>query len=176
MRISIIIILCQVVMLKSYAQFKSIGSPEQFLRAQSKVSFVNPGFEIEMPQSLNTTINIHLGVGYGGSYPDLTEGFESGFQYLIAPFADIQYRYYYSRKKRLKKNKFNNNNTGSFVAYRGLIRGKEFTSSFIRTSNIDFAFGIIGWGVQHYKNRFGWSFSVVPYYYFDDIGNIGFFL
>ena len=135
---------------------------------------MNPGFEIQIPQSWSTTINIHLGIGYSGSYPNLTTGFNSGFQYLISPFADVQYRVYYSRKKRLRKNKDIGNYSGSFIVCRGLIRGREIASNFIRTSNLDYSVGI-GWGFQQYKNRVGWSFSVAPYYYFDDKGNAGFF-
>ena len=173
MRLIVLTLLYPMILIKAYSQAKSISSPNELLRKQYKIALINPGLEVEIPQFKNTTVNIHFGVGYGGSYPNLTTGFESGVQHLISPFADVQYRFYYSGKRRLRKNKYVNNNTGSFIVCRGLVRGQGFSSSFIRTSDIDFALGI-GWGFQRYKRRFGWSFSIMPYYYFDDIGNAGF--
>ena len=172
MRIIISIFFLQIVMIPTYSQYKDLT--ESMLKTQYKVSFINPGIEKEFPLSLKSTVSIHVGVGYSGSYPHLTEGFvDSGIQHLISSFADVQYRRYYNRNKRLRKKKNIRNNSGSFFVLRGLIRGKEISSSFYRTSDIDFAVGV-GWGFQKYKNRFGWSFSVAPYYYFDDKGNSGF--
>jgi len=139
-----------------------------------KVTIINPGVELSIPYSKMTSLNIHLGIGYGGSYPNLTEGFNSGGTALISPFLDIQYRLYTNRNKKYQKGKNIKNNSGSFIALRGLIRGKEIASSFERTSDIDFGLGL-AYGFQKYKSRFGWSFTIAPYVYFDDKGNIGFF-
>ena len=140
---------------------------------QKKITLINPGYSIEIPTSRIATLDIHAGIGYGGSYPKLTTGFESGIQSLIAPFADIQYRVYHNLKKRINKGKYIKNNSGSFFMIRGLFRGKEIAkSTFSRTSDTDYAMGI-GWGIQKYKKRLGWSFSIAPYFYFDGKGNFG---
>ena len=64
---------------------------------------LNPGLEMEFPQTQKSSISVHAGIGYGGSYRKLTTGFESGFQVLIAPFLDAQYRHYIGIEKKEKK-------------------------------------------------------------------------
>lgn len=137
-----------------------------------KITFINPGFEIEIPSTKRISFNVHGGIGYGGGYPKLTSG--SGALVLISPFLDLQSRFYTNQSKRAGKGKNISNNSGSFLMVRGLVRGKEIRSSFVRTSDVDFAFGA-GYGFQKYKNHFGWSFTIAPYFYFDNKGNFGFF-
>jgi hypothetical protein len=48
--------------------------------------FVNPGFDSEMPLSKKSTFSTRAGIGYGGSYPMLTDYYSTGFLYMIAPF------------------------------------------------------------------------------------------
>ncbi len=168
MQIIFSILLFLIAMIPTHSQPRYKNSTEPLLKTQHKVSFINPGFEIEIPHLLKSTVSIHFGIGYGVSYPELTR---SG--YLIspfAPFADVQYRRYYNGYKRLGKKKNVKNNSGSFFLLRGLTRGKEISTS---TSDVDYAIGV-GWGFQSYKNRFGLSFSLAAYHYFDDKGNSGF--
>lgn len=138
-----------------------------------KITILNPGFEMEFPTAYRTSFVVQAGIGYGGGYPELTNS-ASGALILIAPYVDLQSRFYTNRNQLAKRGKNINNNSGSFLMARGLFRGKEIASSFYRTSTVDFAIGA-GYGFQKYKRRFGWSFTIAPYVYFDDKGNWGFF-
>ncbi|SEG52059.1 hypothetical protein SAMN03080598_04321 [Algoriphagus boritolerans DSM 17298 = JCM 18970] len=62
----------------------------------TKINFLNPGIAWERPIGKKTTAEINIGVGYNGSYPELTDFGINGFQALIAPFLDLQTRYYYN--------------------------------------------------------------------------------
>lgn len=172
--IHILLLSCLLIPTVLIGQASENDDPIIYLRKQTKLSILNPGFELEIPNTLKSTLNIHVGVGYGGSYRNLTDGFSSGSQVLIAPFLDTQYRFYFNQDKRSRRGKNTANNSGTFFMLRGLIRGKGISSTFSRTSDTDFALGL-GWGFQNYKKRLGWSFSIAPYYYFDGMGNSGFF-
>ena len=141
MRLIVLTLLYPMILIKVYSQAKSVSSPNELLRKQYKIALINPGLEVEIPQFKNTTVNIHFGVGYGGSYPNLTTGFESGVQHLISPFADVQYRFYYSGDRRMRKNKYVNNNTGSFIVCRGLVRGQGFFLQFYQNLGYRLCFG-----------------------------------
>lgn len=88
--------------------FYSFGQEaEAFLQyieeKETRVTFINPGIEFEWPIAFTSTINFQAGVGYGGSYPELTTGFKSGVQALIFPYLDGQYRIFIIEKTGHKK-------------------------------------------------------------------------
>lgn len=136
-----------------------------------RVNFLNPGIEIEIPTGHNSTFSANLGIGYGGSYPDLSYNEKNGFVYLISPFLDFQEKFYYNFEKRGLKNKSIKNNSGNFVSARLLIRGNSIADNFERTSDLDFAIGPT-WGIQRvYGKNFHLLFDVGPIYYLDGKGN-----
>lgn len=134
-----------------------------------RINFLNPGVEFEIPTGDNSTFSTGLGIGYGGSYPDLS-GSGNGFRYLIAPFLDLQEKWFYNFDKRLAKGKSIGNNSGNFVSARMLVRGNTIESNFSRTSNFDFAIGPT-WGIQRNYGNFHLLFDVGTIYYFDTKGN-----
>lgn len=135
-----------------------------------RVNFLNPGFEMELPTGNYSTFSTGIGVGYGGSYPDLTYG-APGFVYIIAPFLDLQHKWFYNINKRIRKEKSVSNNSGNFISARLLTRGPSIAENVTRTSDFDFAFGPT-WGIQRkYGERFHLLFDVGPQYYMDTEGN-----
>ncbi len=78
-----------------------------------RVNFMNPGIECELPISKSSTLSFNVGIGYGGSYKDLSFNGD-GFMYLISPFYDLQYRHFCNLDKRVGKQKSTNNNSGNF--------------------------------------------------------------
>lgn len=76
-----------------------IGSVFSQTEKTTKINFLNPGIAWERPLGMKTTAELNVGVGYNGSYPELTGFGNSGFQTLIAPFVDVQTRYYYNFEK-----------------------------------------------------------------------------
>jgi len=129
-----------------------------------RINFLNPAIELELPTGDYSTFSSALGVGYGGGYPDLTYG-GSGFIYIIAPFIDIQQKWFYNFKKRNKKDKTIENNSGNFISARLITRGKSIADNVGRTSDFDFAFGPT-WGIQRKYGNFHLLFDVGPQYYF----------
>lgn len=141
---------------------------------QKKICFINPGLELEIPLLRKTTLIVNPGIGYNISYPNTSDFTSSGWLYLIAPFVDMQYRYYYNLDKRLKKTG-NNNNSANFISVKGLYRGKELTSNFTRTTDNDYSISL-NWGLQRAKNKTYYNFNIGPMYYMDFKGNGGVFL
>ncbi|MEE4196921.1 MAG: hypothetical protein V2I54_04700 [Bacteroidales bacterium] len=137
-----------------------------------RMNVMNPGIEYEIPLFSQSTLAVNLGVGYGGSHPNLTTN-ASGWLYLIAPFADIHFRNYYNFNNRLDKGKNIQYNAGNFLGVRMLVRGKTLSSNFTRTSNYDFAIGP-AWGVQRSFRRINLLIDLGFAYYFDTRGNDGF--
>lgn len=113
----------------------SLFKTEKVLR----VNFLNPGVEYELPTGYYSTFSAGLGVGYGGSYPDLNDGGSTGLVYMIAPFIDIQHKWFYNLEKRLEKDKAIVNNSGNFISARLLTRGNSIADNINRTSDFDFA-------------------------------------
>ena len=135
-----------------------------------RVNFLNPGLELELPTGDYSTFSTELGIGYGGGYPDLTYG-GSGFIYIIAPFLDLQQKWFYNINKRIRKNRTVENNSGNFISARFLTRGNSIADNVYRTSDFDFAFSGT-WGIQRkYGERFHLLFDIGPEYYFDTKGN-----
>jgi hypothetical protein len=139
-----------------------------------RVNFINPGVEYEMAIGGQRSLSLNLGVGYGGSYPELDVGGNSGFIYIIAPFADLQFKQYYNRNKRLEKSRSIEYNSGNFVSARLLARGASIADNVTRTDNKDFAIGPT-WGFQRAYGKVHLLFDIGPYYYWDTKGNSGFF-
>ncbi|GGG97807.1 hypothetical protein GCM10011416_14810 [Polaribacter pacificus] len=138
-----------------------------------RVNFLNPAIELEIPTGTYSTFSSAIGIGYGGGYPDLTFA-NSGFIYIISPFADFQQKWFYNRNKRVTKNKTIDNNSGNFVSLRLITRGSSIAENVSRSSDFDFAFGPT-WGIQRkYGKNFHLLFDVGPQYYFDTngIGNL----
>lgn len=135
-----------------------------------RINFLNPGLEYEHSISEKTTLSAGIGVGYGTSYPDLDESNGTGFVYLISPFLDIQYKYFYNFEKRLANSKNVAHNSGNFISGRFYTRGETIESNFSRTSNYDFAVGPT-WGIQRNYGSFHLLVDVGTIYYFDTKGN-----
>lgn len=152
-----------------YSQEKE-KTTEKILR----LNFINPGIEIEWPVFNKSTIATNLGIGYGGSFPNLTYTSGSGWLYMIAPFIDIEYRKIYNQEKRFEKGKNIEYNSGNFWGLRFLTRGKEIKSNVNRTDDIDFSVGPI-WGIQRNYGKINLLFDFGPVYYFDTKGNSGIF-
>jgi len=134
-----------------------------------RVNFLNPAIELELPTGNKSTFSSAIGVGYGGGYPDLTYG-DNGFIYIIAPFLDLQQKWFYNLEKRNRKSKTIENNSGNYVSARLITRGNSIADNVSRTSNFDFAFGPT-WGIQRKYGQFHLLFDVGPQYYFDTEGN-----
>lgn len=162
-----ILIIC--IMLSGIVANAQETSQSDYTQKVWRVNFVNPGLELELPTGKSSTFSIGAGIGYGGSYPDLSIN-NNGFQYLISPFLDLQEKWFYNFEKRLSKGKSITNNSGNFIAARILVRGNSIASNFDRTSDVDFAFGPT-WGIQRkYGKNFHLLFDVGPIYYMDTEG------
>lgn len=167
MKYSFIIVILFFTSMSNAQQDKNMIHAEKVWR----LDFVNPGIEIETPTGTHSTFSANLGIGYGGSYPDLSYNENNGFAYLISPFLDIQEKLYYNFNRRKQKNKSIRNNSGNFLSARLLIRGNSIVDNFKRTSDLDFAIGPT-WGIQRvYGKNFHLLFDVGPIYYFDGKGN-----
>jgi hypothetical protein len=150
----------------SYGQEKSDVETEKVWR----MNFLNPAVELELPTGSYSTFSSAVGIGYGIGYPDLTYA-GNGFIIIISPFADFQQKWFYNLKKRDRKNKKTENNSGNFVSLRFVSRGNSIVSNVYRTSNFDFAIGPT-WGLQRtYGKKFHLLFDIGPQYYFDTKGN-----
>jgi hypothetical protein len=156
-----------------FITFNGLANEDAFTVTQKKICFINPGFELEFALQRKTSLIINPGIGYNISYPHASIA-PSGWLYLIAPFIDMQYRYYYNLNKRYKKTS-NNLNSANFISIRGLYRGKELSSNFFRTTNNDFAVSL-NWGLQRVNNKTYYSLNFGPMYYMDFKGNGGVFL
>lgn len=162
----------------TYGQEKKTYETEKVWR----INFLNPGAELELPTGNYSTFSTGLGIGYGGGYKDLTGTdigditvIDNGIIYIIAPFADLQQKWFYNINKRIEKGKVVDNNSGNFISARFLTRGPSIADNVTRTSDFDFAFGPT-WGIQRkYGENFHLLFDVGPQYYFDTEGNGNFF-
>lgn len=129
-----------------------------------RVNFLNPAIELELPTGNYSTFSAGLGIGYGGGYPDLTSG-GSGFVYIIAPFVDLQQKWFYNINRRVAKGKTVENNSGNFISARIISRGPSIADNVFRTSDYDWAIGPT-WGIQRkYGEKFHLLFDVGPQYY-----------
>ena len=152
--------------LSAYAQEQQTYHTEKVWR----INFINPGVELEVPTGNYSTFSAGLGVGYGGSYPELTYG-GSGLVYIIAPFLDLQQKWFYNVKRRTRKNRSVEKNSGNFISARTIVRGHSIADNVYRTSDFDLAFGPT-WGIQRsYGETLHLLFDIGPQYYMDTEGN-----
>lgn len=146
--------------LSTYSQDQNVYNTEKVWR----VNFLNPGVELELPTGDHSTFSVGLGIGYGGGYPDLTSG-DSGFIYIIAPFVDLQHKWFYNFNKRIAKSKTVENNSGNFISARLISRGPSVADNVFRTSDYDWAIGPT-WGIQRkYGEKLHLLFDIGPQYY-----------
>lgn len=138
-----------------------------------RLNVINPGIEYEHPVSSQSTVSLNAGVGYSGSYPELSSTSGTGGLYAIAPFADIQFKRFYNLKKRSSQNKPTENNSGNFISLRFRTRGKSIDDNFYRYANYDFAIGPT-WGIQRKYGNIHLLIDLGPQFYFDSEGNSGF--
>lgn len=139
------------------------------------VNVISPGLDYELAVGRKSLISLGIGVGYSGSYEEITAIKNNGFNYVIAPFAEMQYKYLYNRDNRLKKRKVIAHNSGNFVSFRIIRRGPSIAANLTRTNNIDFSIGPT-WGLQRsFKKNLRLLFDIGPQYYFDTLGNGGVF-
>ena len=161
-----LLVLLAICTISTYSQEKNTYNTEKVWR----INFLNPGAELELPTGDYSTFSTGLGIGYDGGYPDLTYK-DNGLIYIIAPFLDLQQKWFYNLNKRMQKDKTVKNNSGNFVSARFKTKGPSITDNVIRTSDFDFAFGPT-WGIQRkYGEKFHLLFDVGPQYYFDTEGN-----
>ena len=139
-----------------------------------RVNFVNPSLEYEFTTGKNAVLSVGAGVGYGGSYRELEVQGANGLVYIVAPFTDIQHKWFYNRNKRISKGKDVEYNSGNFISVRGISKFSSIAENVTRTDNIDFAIGPT-WGLQRSYKKVHFLFDIGPQYYFDTIGNSGFF-
>ena len=144
------------------------------LRNQFRITFIHPGVEYEARLNNSFTASGQAGIGYGGSFKNLSYNLPNGFLYLISPFVDLQCKYFYNQNKRIRKQKRTKNNSGNFLSIRFLSRGNTIKSNFERTSNWDYSVGAT-WGMQRSYGQINLLFDIGPYYYFDGKGNNGVF-
>lgn len=139
-----------------------------------RINVVNPSIEFEQPISMNSTFSSNIGVGYSGSYPNLTTStFGTGGNYVVAPFVDFQFKRYYNLNKRFSLEKKTNNNSGNFFSIRFRSRGPSLYDNIVRKAKYDFAIGPT-WGIQREYGKFHLLFDIGPQFYFDSEGNSGF--
>lgn len=139
-----------------------------------RINFVNPALEYELKTSNSSVITGAAGIGYGGSYRELELSSANGLVYVISPFVDIQHKWYYNRNKRVVKSKSIEGNAGNYFSLRGITRFAAITENVTRTDNLDFAIGPT-WGIQRSYGKMHLLVDFGPQYYFDSVGNSGFF-
>lgn len=136
-----------------------------------RLNLLNPGIAWENPIGKNTTVEYNFGIGYNYSYPELNTFYgESGFQWQIAPFADIQVRNYYN----LRKTEGNGRRSRNFVAMRYLFYGPRIAGNVRTNENYSMAVGPT-WGFKKGYEKWTVLGSVGPIYYFDLTGSGGVF-
>ena len=139
-----------------------------------RFNVISPGFEIELPISVKSTIAANAGIGIQGTYLHLDDT-NSGTTYYIAPFLDLSYKNLYNRDKRITKGKSVDYNSGNYWGLRLLTNFKEIEShNVLRKDEINFAFGPT-WGIQRAYGKVHFLFDLGSVYYFDTKGNNGFF-
>ncbi|WP_133555527.1 hypothetical protein [Algoriphagus boseongensis] len=147
--------------------YSSFGQTEKELR----LNLINPGIVWENPIGTNKTIELNLGIGYNGSYPELnTEYGENGFQGQLAPFLDVQARSYYNIRKIAE----NGRRSRNFIALRYLFYGPRIAGNVRTNENYSMAVGPT-WGFKKVYEKWTVLGSLGPIYYFDLTGTGGIF-
>ena len=138
------------------------------------VNVINPGLDYELAVGKKFVISVGVGIGYHGAYSNITVIPNNGFNYVITPFVDIQYKFIYNRVKRARNDKPIAYNSGNFVSFRITGRGRSIAENITRTDDTDFAIGPT-WGLQRSFKKMRILADIGPQYYFDTLGNSGFF-
>jgi hypothetical protein len=152
----------------------SFGQSADGLQKRLIVNIINPGLDYELPLGNKSLISFGLGIGYSGAYDEITAIENNGFNYVIAPFLDTQYKFLYNRKSREAKGKSIMHNAGNFISFRALGRGPSIAENITRTDDLDFAVGPT-WGIQRTFNKVRLLVDIGPQFYFDTKGNAGVF-
>ncbi|MDO5981858.1 hypothetical protein [Flavivirga spongiicola] len=139
-----------------------------------RLNFLSPGLGFDWAVSDKSLISTDLGIGYSGAFDEITLIENNGFQYVIAPFIGVQYKLIYNRDKRMKEGKPIAFNSGNFVSIRVRGRGASIADNVTRTDDVDFLIGPT-WGLQRAFGKLHFLVDVGPTYYFDTLGNSGFF-
>jgi len=147
---------------------------ENTLQKVFRINAINPGIELELPITKKSTIAANAGIGIHGSYVNL-DYTSTGITYYISPFLDLSYKKIYNQQQRALKGKNINYNTGNYWGLRLLTNFKEIKSQNLeRMDDISFDLGPT-WGIQRAYQKLHFLFDFGPVYYFDTIGNKGFF-
>ena len=118
-----------------------------------RLNFLNPGIGYDFPLSSKSLLSTDIGIGYSGAFEEITLIENNGFQYVIAPFLNLQYKYIYNRAKREERGKSLAINSGNFISFRARGREASITENVTRTDNLDFLIGPT-WGIQRSYNKF----------------------
>ncbi len=137
-----------------------------------RLKIINPGIAFEKSLGKTTTLETGVGFGYNLANENLEEFTEDGWQYIFAPFVDIQGRKFYNLAKREGKGKSIKGNSGNFIAARMLYTGPAAASSITRFSDHTFAVGPM-WGLQRNYGKLNLQTSIGPTFNFDTLGNSG---
>jgi hypothetical protein len=137
-----------------------------------RLKIINPGIAFEKSLGKSTTLETGIGFGYNLANESLEEFSEGGWQYIFAPFVDIQGRKFYNLGRRERNGKSIEDNSGNFVAARILYTGPAAASSTTRFSDHTFAVGPT-WGFQRNYGKINFQTSVGPTFNFDTLGNSG---
>lgn len=148
--------------------FDIIAQTEDVLR----LKIINPGIAFEKSLGKTTTLETGIGFGYNLANENLEEFTVGGWQYIFAPFVDIQGRKFYNLAKREGNGKSIQGNSGNFIAARMLYTGPAAASSITRFSDHTFAVGPM-WGLQRNYGKLNLQTSVGPTFNFDTLGNSG---
>ena len=154
----------------TYGQQKKTYNTEKVWR----INFLNPGAELELPTGEYSTFSTELGVGYAGGYSDVTN-LGNDLTFIIAPFLDLQQKWFFNINKRIRNNRTVENNSGNFISARLITRANTFVEKENRDSDFDFAFGPT-WGIQRkYGKNFHLLLDIGPQFFLDTQGNTNFF-
>ncbi|UII81114.1 hypothetical protein [Flagellimonas sp. CMM7] len=154
--------------------FVTIKAQSVDLKNNVVLNVINPGISLEWVISKKGLISTDAGIGYSGAFDEITIIENNGFNYVIAPFLGVQYKLIYNRENRKNKGKSINFNSGDFISFRVRGRGPSIAENLTRTDNIDFVIGPT-WGFQHSNKKIRLQLDFGPQYYFDTLGNAGFF-
>lgn len=152
----------------------SYGQSTDGLQKRLIVNVINPGLDYELPIAGGTMVSFGVGIGYSGAYDEITAIENNGFNYVIAPFFDSQFKFLYNRSSRSTKGKSIEHNAGNFVSFRAIARGPSIAENLTRTDDLDFAMGPT-WGIQRAFDKIRLLVDIGPQLYFDTKGNAGIF-
>ncbi len=146
------------------------GKDEAKPQSYWRLNIINPSLEYEFPIGESAVLSSALGWGYGYSYSFYDASSISGYIILLAPFAEVEYKYLYQLRRRHAEGKKTDGNSSDYFALRVLYRGEETYSNYVRRSSYDLGIGPT-WGLQRSLNRLYFVLDVGLFYYFSDYDN-----